>query len=154
MENFLGQVEVIERRGVLAAPFRADVALPLINTGDIGAVAAHALLDPGFPAEALELPGPRDVTPLEVTRIIGAAIGRPDLPYVQDDSRRFAAELRRAGVAENVVAMMVEVGEAVNFGHIRTRQPRTDASVTPTTFEQFVAEELLPAFRTSLTSGR
>jgi uncharacterized protein YbjT (DUF2867 family) len=69
---------------MMAGPLRADLPLPMIATKDIGAVAAEALLRPDFTGQRTqELLGPRDVTYAEATKIIGLAIGKPDLTYTQ-----------------------------------------------------------------------
>src|ERR1700731_2957616 len=80
MENILPQVSVIQSFGNMAGPVKEDLPLPMIATRDIGAVAAEALLKLNFERKRPhELQGPRDVAYAEVAKIVGAAIGNPDL---------------------------------------------------------------------------
>jgi uncharacterized protein YbjT (DUF2867 family) len=82
MENILPQAGVIKFMGMMAGPVRADLPLPMIATRDIGAYAAEALLKLDFFGKSVhELQGARDVTYAEAARIVGAAIGKPDLAY-------------------------------------------------------------------------
>ncbi|MGA8102946.1 MAG: NmrA family NAD(P)-binding protein, partial [Candidatus Acidiferrales bacterium] len=84
MENVLPQIGVIQSLGMIAGPVRPDLPLPMIATRDIGAMAAEALLRLDFDGKRpRELQGARDVTYTEVARIVGAAIGKPDLAYKQ-----------------------------------------------------------------------
>jgi uncharacterized protein YbjT (DUF2867 family) len=65
---------------MMAGPIRADVPLAMIATRDIGAAAVEALLRLDFQGrQTQELLGPRDVTYTEAAKIIGTAIGKPDL---------------------------------------------------------------------------
>ena len=84
MENTLGQVGVIQGFGMMAGPVRADLLVPMIATKDIGAGAAEALVRLDFKGQQTrELLGQRDISYNEAARIIGAAIGKPGLAYVQ-----------------------------------------------------------------------
>jgi uncharacterized protein YbjT (DUF2867 family) len=148
MENILSQVGVIQSFGVIAGPVRADLALPLIATRDIGNAAAEALLKLDFNGKhTRELQGPRDVTYNDVTKIVGAAIGKPDLKYMQMPAAQLKPALTQMGMSSNMVDLLLEMAESLNSGHMKMLQPRSPANSTPTTFETFVAEVFVPAYR-------
>src|SRR5205807_1012658 len=70
--------------GIMAGPVRVDLPVPMIATRDIGAAAAEALVRLDFRGQQTqELLGTRDVTYTEAAKIIGTAIGKPDLTYTQ-----------------------------------------------------------------------
>ncbi|MFB8277711.1 NmrA family NAD(P)-binding protein [Nocardia colli] len=152
MENLLGQIENI-RAGVVAAPFDPDIAMPFINTADIGRAAAHSLLTPTSASDVLELHGERDLSMADVTEVIGRIADLPELRYVQQSIDEFAATQRRAGVSENVTGLMVEVAHAINSRHTATLQARSPRTTTPTSIETFVAEMLVPQLHTELATG-
>jgi uncharacterized protein YbjT (DUF2867 family) len=148
MENILSQVGVIQSFGVIAGPVRADLALPLIATRDIGNAAAEALLKLDFNGKhTRELQGPRDVTYNDVAKIVGAAIGKPDLKYMQMPAAQLKPALTQMGMSSNMVDLLLEMAESLNSGHMKMLQPRSPANSTPTTFETFVAEVFVPAYR-------
>jgi uncharacterized protein YbjT (DUF2867 family) len=148
MENVLSQVGVIQSFGVIAGPVRADLALPLIATRDIGNAAAEALLKLDFNGKhTRELQGPRDVTYNDVAKIVGAAIGKPDLKYMQMPAAQLKPALTQMGMSSNMVDLLLEMAESLNSGHMKMLQPRSPANSTPTTFETFVAEVFVPAYR-------
>lgn len=138
MENFLGNIGVIKQMGVHGSPLAADVPFPLIVTQDIGRVAAQRLLALDFSGKsALELLGPRDYTMQEVTAIFGAAIGQPNLPYVQFPPEAAVQGMMGAGFSADVASKMVELQLGMNNGHMSAGVTRRPENTTPTTIEQF-----------------
>ena len=147
MENTLGQAGAIHQMGAVVGPLKPDLKIPLIASVDIGNAALDALLRLDFLGhQTHELQGQRDLTYLEITSIIGAAIGKPDLQYQLISSEQFAGFMEQMGLAHNVAALMAEMVDAQNAGHVRALEPRSASNTTPTPFEQFVAEKFVPAY--------
>jgi uncharacterized protein YbjT (DUF2867 family) len=148
MENTLGQAGAIHQMGAVVGPLKPDLKIPLIATIDIGNAALNALLQLSFTGhQTQDLQGQRDLTYLEITAIIGAAIGKPDLQYQVISSEQFAGLMEQMGWAQNVAALMAEMVDAQNVGHVRFLEPRSASNTTPTPFEQFVAETFVPAYK-------
>ena len=148
MENTLPQVNAIRQMGVVVTPLRADLKLAMIATRDIGAAAADALLKPDFQGkQTRELLGQRDLTYTEVAAIIGKAIGKPDLKYVQAPDDQFRAVLVQMGMSEQFARLLLEMIGSLNSGYMRALEPRTPVNTTPTMFETFVAESFVPAYQ-------
>ena len=146
-ENFYMSLPVIKHQGVLADSVAPDTAIPMTATRDIADAAARALVSRDWSGVVVrELLGPRDLTHPEVARILGAHIGRPDLPYVQLPEDAMAAALVQAGLSESFARLYVEMTRGFNEGRVRSREGRTAANSTPTRFEDF-AEELARAYR-------
>src|SRR5215469_784334 len=84
MENTIAQIEMLRALGKTGGPLRGNLKLPMIATRDLGVSVADALLKLNFRGkQTQELLGQRDLDMNEVTAIIGKAIGKPDLQYVQ-----------------------------------------------------------------------
>ena len=148
MENTLAQVSIIAAAGTTAGPLRTDLKLPMIATQDIGVAAARALLNPDFEGhQARELLGQRDLTMKEAAVIVGKAIGKIDLGYVQLPDAQVRASLVQMGMSEQVADLLLEMSGAMNIGHMRALEPRSAANTTPTSYETFVSEQWLPAYR-------
>ena len=148
MENLLPQVSVIQSFGVIAGPVRADLRLPMIATRDIGAVAADVLLKLDFSGKQVrELQGARDVTYNDVAKIVGGAIGKPDLKYMQMPATQLKPALMQMGMSANMADLLLEMAESLNSGYMRALEPRSAANSTPTTLETFVAEVFVPAYK-------
>ncbi len=148
MENILPQVGVIESLGNMAGPVRPDLALPMIATRDIGAFAAEALARHDFQGkQRRELLGARDISYAQVAKIVGAAIGKPDLTYQQAPAAQLKPALMQMGMSSNMADLLLEMSDALNAGHMRALEPRSAQNTTPTTVETFVAEVFVPAYR-------
>jgi len=153
MENLLAQVSVIKNFGMVGGPVRADLALPIIATRDIGAFAAQALLQLDFQGKrAVELVGQRDLDYREATAVIGKAIGRPGLSYSQLPAWQLKPALAAMGMSSSMADELLEMSEALNSGYMRPLESRSAANTTPTSIEQFVAEHFVPLF-TGKTAG-
>jgi len=148
MENTLPQVNAIRNMGVVATPLRADLKLAMIATRDIGAAATEALLHPTVHGnQTRELLGSRDLTYTEVTAIIGKAIAKPDLKYLQAPDDQFRSVLVQMGMSEPFARLLLEMIGSLNSGHMRALEPRTPQNTTPTSYETFVADSFVPAYQ-------
>lgn len=148
MENTLPQVGVIRMTGSAIGPVRSDLKLPLIATRDIGAAAAEELLHPSFRGkQTRELQGQRNLDYKEATGIIGKAIGRPDLQYIQAPHDQLRNAMVQMGMSENFVTLLLEMADALNAGHMTPLEPRNARNTTPTSFENFVADTFVPAYQ-------
>ena len=147
MENTLPQANAIRQMGAVASPLRPDLKLPMIATRDIGTVAADALLHPTIQGkQTRELLGQRDITYTDVASIIGKAIGKPDLKYVQAPDDQFRAALVQMGMSEPFAKLLVEMIGSLNSGTMRALEPRKAQNTTPTAYETFVSEKFVPAY--------
>jgi uncharacterized protein YbjT (DUF2867 family) len=147
MENLLPQAMIIKNFGVTGGPLRSDLKVAMIATRDIGAAAAETLLKLEFRGkQARELLGQRDLTYQEVTSVIGKAIGKPDLGYMQLGAAQLKPALMQIGMSSNMADLILEMAESLNSGYMAALEPRSAANTTPTSIETFVAEQFVPLF--------
>lgn len=147
MENHLHAAASIAALGVYASLEAPDVPVPMIAARDIAAVVVRELLSP-VARGVLHLHAPAHYSFEEVTRVLGSAIGQPDLKYVQAEPAQARAAMRQAGLSADAVEQMAEMARWLSAG-ARTPLPGP-LEVTPTTLEQFApkfkaAFEALPA---------
>jgi uncharacterized protein YbjT (DUF2867 family) len=141
MENTLANIPLIKMMGISGGAVKADIALPMIASKDIGVYAAKRLLALDFSGKSVqELLGPRDITWNEATQLIGQKIGRPDLKYVQFSYDDALNGMTSMGVPRAAAESFVELSKAANDGLLAPTQPRLPASVTPTDFAVFATE--------------
>jgi len=153
MENTLAQIGIIKTMGLTAGPVRSDLALPMIATRDIGSAAASALISLDFAGKQThELLGERDLSYGEAATIIGKAIGKPELKYIQLPNEQLRGAFLQMGMSRNVADLILEMSAALNFGLMKSLEERTAENSTPTSFESFVTEEFVPLYRGKATS--
>jgi uncharacterized protein YbjT (DUF2867 family) len=154
MENTLAQIGIIQTMEMTAGPLRPALALPMIATRDIGAAAAKALLALDFrDKRTRELLGQRDLSYAEAATIVGNAIGKPDLKYVQLPDEQVRGAFLQMGLSANVADLILEMSSALNSGYMKPLEGRTAENTTPTSFESFVAEEFIPLYRGKATTA-
>ena len=146
MENFLFNIPIIKTMGINGSSLKADTPFPMIATRDVGEFAADALLQLKFTGTSVQsLVGPRSVTCTEATRILGSAIGKPDLQYVQFSYEDAKKGMIAAGISQDVAHLYNEMNHAFNEGLIKV-DPAAKANTTPTSIEDF-APIFAAAFR-------
>jgi uncharacterized protein YbjT (DUF2867 family) len=148
MEDHLASIPLIKSAGINGSAARADIALAMIATRDIAAIAAEYLLAPTFEGYIVrDLLGPHDYTHREATAILGAAIGKPDLAYVELSYEDFRQGLLGAGFSASAADAYVEMYMAINAGCIQNTVRRNALNTTPTTLEEFAREVFAPAYQ-------
>jgi uncharacterized protein YbjT (DUF2867 family) len=148
MENTLAQIGVLQAMRKTGGPLRGDLKLPMIAARDIGAFAADVLLKLKFSGkQTRELLGQRDLDMNEATAIIGRAIGKPDLQYVQLSPEQVRPGLLQAGMSGNMADLLLEMSDSLNSGFMRALEKRSPDNTAPTSFETFVADTFMPLYR-------
>lgn len=148
MENTLPQIGVIRSLGSVAGPLHPNLKLPLIATRDIGEAAADELFRRAFRGKhTQELLGHRDLDYMEIASIIGQAIGKPSLGYIQAPDEQLRVSMTQMGMSANFVGLLLEMASALNSGYMKALEPRSPQNTTPTSYETFVNEQFVPAYR-------
>jgi len=139
MENLFATIPVLRQYGFIGTAIRPDLPLPMIATKDVGRYAGERLDTLDFSGkEARELLGQRDVTMVELTGIMGRAIGRPELEYRQFDDQAFRHALRGIRFSQSGAESIVEMAHALNGGLVKATEKRSETNTTPTSIEDFV----------------
>jgi len=136
-ENFAAALPAIEEHGVYADAIAPDVAVPMVATPDVGAIAAEALRTREWEGFAI-----REVVGIEVsfaaaTRIVGERIGRPALEYVRPPDSEMIEALVAGGFASDSARLYVELGRALSHRRVRAQEARR--LVDATSLDQFAA---------------
>ncbi|KPK80160.1 MAG: hypothetical protein AMS25_09940 [Gemmatimonas sp. SM23_52] len=138
MENLYHSVGTIRAMGVIGWPMQGDKAAPMIAARDIGTYAAERLVKLDFSGKSVrELLGPRDVSLEEVTRAIGAAMGRDDLSYVQHPYEEAEEALVGMGMTTTTARQLVDLYRGFNDGLVAATEARSVENTTPTSIEEF-----------------
>ncbi|WP_190286269.1 NAD(P)H-binding protein [Cupriavidus cauae] len=154
MENATALIHEIAASGSASGQLRGDLALPMIATADIGAVAADALITADFRGfSARELEGPEPLSLTEAARLAGEIAGKPDSVYRQISPEDALARLLSSGFSTTMADAIVRMTDDVNAGRIRMMQPREARIITTTRFQSF-ASAVLNTERTEENHGR
>ncbi|MBI5379011.1 MAG: NAD(P)H-binding protein [Nitrospirae bacterium] len=138
MENLFWSIHLIKTMGMNGSPLRGDLPIPMIATKDIAAEAIERLLRLDFAGKSTkELLGQRDLTMPETTRILGKAIGKPDLPYAQFSYEDAEKAMVGMGLSIDMARSFNEMYRAFNEGTLKPTEARSERNTTPTSIEEF-----------------
>jgi uncharacterized protein YbjT (DUF2867 family) len=138
MENVFAQIPIIKHNGIMGSPVKCDITLSMIATKDIADYAAKRLLALNFSGKSVQyLLGQREVTYNEVAKIIGAAIGKPDLAYFEFPYDGLKQALMGMGASESLADSMNTFIGFVNEGKVLGDLKRDAENTTPTSIEEF-----------------
>lgn len=146
MENAFYALDLIRHRSINGLPTDGDHAFPMIATKDVAAVIAGKLGHFDVVGKVvLPLLGPRDYTLRELTTQIGAAIGKPELPYVRFTPADTKAGVVASGGSASFADRYVELSVAFERGLLNYEQ-RSAETTTPTTLAEFAEEVFAPVY--------
>lgn len=150
MQNLFANIGMIKGLGFLGSSLLNTVKTPIVHTDDIAEIAIQRLLALDFTGfETTFVPGAADLTMDEVAKILGEAIGKPDLKYVTFSPEEGKNGMLQAGLPLTIAEGYTELFDALNRGTYLNDYQRTPENTTPTTLAQFAKNEFAPAYLNS-----
>lgn len=149
--NLFSSIGLLKNAGLLAGfPVDGDKLLPMVHPNDIAEVAARHLLTLDFSGKNIRfVAGPRDVTFDEVAQVIGQALEKPDLTWTSFPYDQARAGMIQAGLQPSLADNYIEFCQRINDNNLTDGFERNAENTTPTTLEQFVDQEFVPAYQNS-----
>ena len=137
LENLLANIGLIKSAGINGSALEGNKAFPLIASQDVARVAAEKLNDLNWTGKIVQpLLGARDYSMNEITKVLGQAIGKPDLQYVQFPYEQAKQAMLQWGLSDSIAQAYIGLSEGINLGYFNT-EARDAKSTTPTTVEEF-----------------
>ncbi|MDX2283708.1 MAG: NAD(P)H-binding protein [Bacteroidia bacterium] len=139
MENFFGMIPAVQQAGVLGGfPLPADQPMAVVTTQDIAEVAARRLQALDFSGHShVSVAHAQLITLREAAAILGAAIGKPELPYVQFPDEQFRAIMQSIGASGSLIDGYLEFGRAAASGALSEGTDIRPGDGTPTSLHDF-----------------
>jgi len=124
MENHYWSIPTIRIANVNGTALYTNLPFPQIATADIARKAAELLDRIDFKGRSvLELGGPKELTMKEATSILGRAIGKPLLKYVEFPYDEVEKNLGAAGMKPATATLMVDMYRGLNDGLVAPEAP-------------------------------
>jgi uncharacterized protein YbjT (DUF2867 family) len=141
--NFLENIDMIKHMGILGANYPATARLVMVHPEDIAAVAAEEL-QKEFTGKSVRYLVSDDRTLGPITTVLGTAIGKPELPWVEfTDDQAFNGMLQN-GLPPEMARNFVEMGTAIRSGVLWTdfdqNKPQAQGSIKLEAFAQEFAD--------------
>ena len=140
--NFYGSIGLINAQGVIGNNFGGDVRVVLSHPDDIADAAVAAFDSLSFRGKTVVNIVSDQKTGHEIARILGEAIGRPDLPWVQFADQQLLRALVENGFSPDAAQhYLVDMGVAIREGKLdRYYRQSTDPVFGKRNFSEFAIE--------------
>ena len=106
--NLLAYIPMIKNAGVIATNYGADKMIPWVSPLDIASAIAEELLTP-LDGRKIRYVGSDELTGNETARILGEAIGKPDLKWVLVSDDEVLKGLVNVGMQPKIAEGLVEM---------------------------------------------
>jgi hypothetical protein len=146
MDNSLLNIPLIKEMGINGTTADAEHQIPMVATKDIAVIAASHLTKQDFRGKSVQpILGDRNYSFKELTDIIGSAIGKPDLQYVQFPIEQAKQAIISHGISADVANDITGMETALKNG-IMNYEVRAIENSSPTSAEVFIKEVFTPMY--------
>ncbi len=140
--NFLANVGMVKHGGIMGGNYGENAKLVLVHPDDIAEVAAEELQKLSFSGKSYKYIVSDEKTTNEVAAILGKAIGKPELPWVNFKDEETLGGMLQAGVPEEIARNYAEMGSAMRSGEMDSDYQKNK----PATFGKTKLETWAPVF--------
>ena len=116
--NFLGNIGMIKHMGIIGGNYGEGTKLILVHPDDIAEAAAEELLGLLFSGKSIRYITSDEKTTHEVASILGKAIGKPELPWINFKDEDTVAGMTQAGLPQEIAENFTEMGSAMRSGEM------------------------------------
>lgn len=136
--NFLANVGMVKNMGIIGGNYGESAKLVLANPGDIADAAAQELLNLSFSGKSISYVVSDEKTTDEIASILGTAIGKPDLKWINFSDEDTVGGMLQNGLPLDVAQNYAEMGAAMRSGEMTSEYKGTKSvKFGKTRFEEF-----------------
>jgi uncharacterized protein YbjT (DUF2867 family) len=144
--NLYSALGLIKQAGIYGNNFGPGQKIILVHPKDIAAVAAEELLNLAFKGGSVRYIAGDERSSTEIASVLGAAIGKPDLPYVLFSDEDNLKGAIGAGLSPEVAENYTEMGAAIRNGIMFADYEKHRPAPSPVKLEDF-AKEFAAAYK-------
>jgi uncharacterized protein YbjT (DUF2867 family) len=115
-ENLFGSLAMVKNMNFLGSNYGAAVRMVLADPRDIAAVAVDELLHLNFKGHTIRYICSDERTTGEIAQVLGKAVGKPDLPWVEFTDEQSLSGMMQSGLSEEIAKNFTEMGTALRSG--------------------------------------
>ena len=114
--NFYSNIGMIKHNGIIGGNYGNNTSIVLVHPADIAEAAAEELLALTFKGHSVRYVVSDERTTSDIAKVLGTAIGKPELPWIDFKDEDSFGGMVGAGLPEEVAKNYVEMGKAVREG--------------------------------------
>ena len=136
MQNLYSMAGMVRNMGIMGSNFGTD-KIVLVHTDDIAAVALDELLRLDFTGTQVRYIAGDERTGVEVAQVLGAAVGKPETPWVVFSDEQNEQGMLQAGLNAEIAAQYTELGASMRDGSMQTDYLANRPALSNTKLETF-----------------
>lgn len=113
--NYFFDIATIRNMGVMGSNYGSNAKMVLVHPQDI-AIAAAQELQGNFTGKSYRYVVSEERTVADIVSVLGTAINKPGLPWVQFSNEETYTGMTAAGMSAAIASTYVEMGTAINSG--------------------------------------
>lgn len=137
--NLFGQIPTIKSQGILVSNFGSEEKEPWVSPYDIAAVVAEEFDQP-FDQRKFRYVASDEVSAPEIAKVLGEAVGKPDLKWVTVPSEQYLEGLLQFGMNKQIAKDYVAMQEAQLNGSIYEHFNQHKPTLGKVKFSDFAKE--------------
>ncbi len=138
--NYYNDTPLIKNAGIIGSNLPATASIPLVHPADIAVAVAEELQQPATASKIRYIVSDYR-TAADIASTIGAAIGKPKLPWVEFSDEEALQGMTQAGVPAEIAGLYADMGASLKSGAIQQDFIQTGAPVNGATkLEDFANE--------------
>lgn len=147
--NLFAQIPLIKQAGIMGANFGDPGSkMSLVHTNDIAETALQDLLNLDFTGQRVQYIVSDEPTFDEIARVLGDAIGKSDLNWVQFTDEQQEQGFLHAGLHEEIARNYVQMGQALRTGKMdEDYKTNGTGKLGKIKLVDFARNEFAPAFQ-------
>ncbi|MDB5257568.1 MAG: hypothetical protein JWM14_2263 [Chitinophagaceae bacterium] len=138
--NFYANIGMIKNAGIIGGNYGDGTKIVLVHPTDIATAAAEELLSLSFKGKSIRYVVSDERSTVEIAKVLGTAIGKPELPWIDFKDEESLGGLLGAGLPEEVAKNYVEMGQSVRNGKMFEDYRKHPVTLSKTKLEDFAKE--------------
>jgi uncharacterized protein YbjT (DUF2867 family) len=137
--NLLAFIQTIKKQGAIISNYGGDEKEPWVSPFDIAAVIAEEIEKP-FSGREVRYIASDEVSPNEMAKILGEAIGKPELKWIVIPDEQLLSNLVAAGMNPNIAKGFVEMNASRRGGVLYEDYSRNRPTLNKVKLKEFAKE--------------
>lgn len=136
--NFLGSIGMVKHMNIVGANFGGEnFKMALADANDVAGIAFEELNNCAFSDISARYIASDERTTDEIAKVLGSAVGKPDLPWVVFTDEQAFNGMLQAGLPEELAKNYTEMGHAVQNGIMMEDYWKQHPALEKTKLEDF-----------------
>lgn len=116
--NFFNDIPLVKNAGIIGGNFPENASIPLVHPTDIAKAAAEELVKNSDSKNIRYIVS--DVrTPSDFATILGSAVGKPELPWVEFTDEEYLNGALQGGLPQEMAELYTEMGKGMRTGVVQ-----------------------------------